>query len=115
MTDETLEVLIRDYLESQPEGEVTFIWQGGEPTLMGIPFFEKAVALQRKFKRSGQEVRNALQTNGLLLNDDWGKFLSDQHFLAGISLDGPRDYHDTYRKTKAGEGTYSQRLPGWKS
>ena len=114
MTDETLEVLIRDYLESQPEGEVTFIWQGGEPTLLGIPFFEKAVVLQKKFKRSGQEVRNALQTNGLLLNDDWGKFFSDQHFLAGISLDGPQDYHNTYRKTKTGEGTYSRALAGLK-
>ena len=112
MSDETLEVLICSYLESQPDGEVTFIWQGGEPTLMGLPFFEKAAAIQRKFKRSGQEVKNAMQTNGLLLDDDWGKFLADQHFLAGISLDGPQQYHDAYRKTKTGEGTYSRALAG---
>ena len=112
MDDETLEVLIRGYLDSQPDGEVTFIWQGGEPTLMGLPFFKKAVALQRKFKRSGQEVSNALQSNGLLLDDDWGKFLADQHFLAGISLDGPQQYHDANRKTRTGEGTYTQALAG---
>ena len=112
MTDEILEVLIRGYLESQTEGEVTFIWQGGEPTIMGLPFFEKAVALQRKFKRSGQEVSNALQSNGLLLNDDWGKFLADQHFLVGISLDGPQQYHDAHRITRTGKGTYTQALAG---
>ena len=112
MSDETLEVLIRSYLESQPDGEVTFIWQGGEPTLMGLPFFIKAAALQGKFKRSGQEIKNALQTNGLLLDDDWGKFLAEQNFLTGISLDGPQQYHDAYRKTKTGEGTYSRALAG---
>jgi len=112
MSDNTLEVLIRSYLESQPDNEVTFIWQGGEPTLLGLPFFEKAIALQRKFKRSGQEVKNALQTNGILLNDDWGKFLSDHHFLAGISLDGPQQYHDACRKSKSGVGTYTQVISG---
>ncbi len=112
MSDETLEMLIRSYLGSQSENEVTFIWQGGEPTLMGIPFFKKAIALQNKFKRPGQEVRNALQTNGILLNNDWGKLLSDEHFLVGISLDGPQQYHDVYRKSKTGEGSYTKTLAG---
>lgn len=112
MSDETLEVFIRDYLDSQPEGEVNFIWQGGEPTLMGLSFFEKAVELQKKYLIPGQVIQNALQTNGLLLNEDWGKFLGDHHFLAGISLDGPQQYHDSYRRTRSGEGTYSQALAG---
>jgi len=64
MADETLEIFIRQYLESQPDGEVTFTWQGGEPTLMGIPFLEKAVALQEMYKRPGQTIQNAIQTNG---------------------------------------------------
>jgi len=112
MSDETLEVLIRSYLESQPESEVTFIWQGGEPTLLDLPFFKKAIKLQGKFKNSGQEVKNALQTNGILLNDGWGKFLADHHFLVGISLDGPQQYHDAYRKSKNGEGTYPKAIAG---
>ena len=71
MADETLGVFIHQYLESQPDGEVNFIWQGGEPTLMGIPFFVKAIEYQKKFGRPGQVIQNAIQTNGLLLNEDW--------------------------------------------
>jgi uncharacterized protein len=112
MDDETLEVLTHQYIESQPDGEVVFTWQGGEPTLMGIAFFEKAVALQEKFKRREQIILNAFQTNGILLNDDWGRFLTDHHFLTGLSLDGPQPLHDTYRKTKSGRGTHSQVLAG---
>ena len=112
MADETLKVFIHEYLESQPDGEVSFIWQGGEPTLMGIPFFVKAIEYQKKFGRSGQVIQNAIQTNGVLLNEDWGRFLADHQFLAGISLDGPQQYHDIYRKTKSGVGTYSLALAG---
>ena len=112
MADETLEVFIRQYVESQPDGEVIFTWQGGEPTLMGIPFFEKAVVLQEKFKRPGQTIQNAFQTNGILLNNDWGRFLSEHRFLAGLSMDGPQLYHDAYRKTGAGGGTHSLALAG---
>jgi len=112
MSVELLENFTRQFIAAHQVPEVTFTWQGGEPTLMGLSFFEKAVALQRKYKRSGQVVSNSLQTNGFLLNDDWGRFLADQHFLAGISLDGPRHYHDTYRKSKTGEGTYNQVIAG---
>lgn len=112
MADETLEIFIHDYLESAPDGEVSFIWQGGEPTLMGLPFFEKVIAYQEKFKRPPQTIQNAIQTNGILLNDSWGRFLVDHHFLAGISLDGPQTYHDTYRTAKSGGGSFSQSLAG---
>jgi uncharacterized protein len=112
MSFETLEAFVQQYLESQPEGEILFTWQGGEPTLMGIPFYEKAVMLQEKYKRPAQTILNAFQTNGILLNEDWGRFLSDHHFLTGLSLDGPQIYHDYYRKTINGEGTHSLVLAG---
>ena len=98
MADDILESYISQYLESQPQGEVNFIWQGGEPTLMGLSFFKKALEFQRKYKRSDQTVLNSFQTNGILLDDDWGRFLADNHFLVGLSMDGPPAYHDTLSK-----------------
>jgi uncharacterized protein len=112
MSDEVLETFIQQYLDSQPEGEVFFTWQGGEPTLMGIPFYEKAVSLQRQYARPGQTVKNALQTNGHLLDDEWGCFLKENVFLVGLSMDGPPELHDTHRKNKAGQGTHTRALAG---
>jgi uncharacterized protein len=112
MSDDVLENFIRQYLDSQPEGEVFFTWQGGEPTLMGIPFYKKAVTLQRQHARPGQTVKNALQTNGHLLNDDWGRFLKENDFLVGLSMDGPPELHDHHRKNKAGQGTHALALAG---
>jgi uncharacterized protein len=109
---ETLEVFISRYLESQPEGEIIFTWQGGEPTLLDIPFYEHALEFQEKFKRPSQTILNTFQTNGILLNDDWGRFLADHHFLVGLSLDGSKDYHDAFRKTRTGDGTHSLALAG---
>ncbi len=108
MSDEVLECLVRSYLGlGFPVNNFPF--QGGEPTLMGLDFYKKVVALQKQYGRTGQTVSNALQTNGILLNDDaWCVFLHEYHFLLGISLDGPEVFHDHYRKDHAGRGTWQR-------
>lgn len=106
MTEDILEVTIKQVL-SQGETEVSFGWQGGEPTLMGLPFFQKAVEMQQRYGR-GQSVGNGLQTNGLLIDREWGKFLGDYKFLVGLSLDGPEHIHNRYRLTKGGKGSWSR-------
>src|SRR5512139_1184598 len=108
MEDAVLERLVRDYIRSVTADEVVFSWQGGEPTLLGIPFFEKAVALQRRYAKPGQRIENDLQTNGTLLDDDWARFLKQNRFLVGLSIDGPRELHDKYRMTKRGEPTFDK-------
>jgi uncharacterized protein len=106
MSDEVLERFIKDYIASVTADEVVFSWQGGEPTLMGLGFFEKVVALQARHARPGQRIENDLQTNGTLLDDDWARFLKAHRFLVGLSIDGPRDIHDNCRLTKRGEPTF---------
>jgi len=106
MADDVLEEMIRQLMErSRPE--VSLVWQGGEPTLMGLPFYQKVVALEQKHGR-GQVVGNGLQTNGLLLDRDWTKFFRQYRFLIGLSLDGPEHVHDHYRCTRDGTGTWSR-------
>ena len=107
MNDAVLECLCRSYLHLRFPVSV-FAWQGGEPTLMGLDFYQKAVRLQKQFAAPGQSVHNALQTNGILLNDSMCRFLADENFLLGISLDGPEEIHDYYRKDYAGRGTYAR-------
>ncbi|HTX66932.1 MAG TPA: anaerobic sulfatase maturase [Opitutaceae bacterium] len=111
MRPDTLEAYIRDYLASQPGAEVNFTWQGGEPTLMGLPFFERVVALQQHYA-AGRRVTNSLQTNGVLLDDAWGAFLGRHGFLVGISIDGPRAMHDAYRVDNGGRPTWSRVMRG---
>ena len=106
MDDEVLERFVRDYIQSVTADEVVFSWQGGEPTLMGLEFFRKVVALQKKHAKAGQRIENDLQTNGTLLDDDWARFLKKHRFLVGLSIDGPREIHDHYRITKQGEPTF---------
>jgi uncharacterized protein len=106
MSDEQLELLIRQYIEGVTADEVVFSWQGGEPTLMGLDFFRKAVALQRKYARPGQRIENDLQTNGTLLDEEWGAFLKEHRFLVGLSIDGPREIHDHFRISKQGKPTF---------
>jgi len=106
MSDEVLEQFVRDYIRSVTADEVVFSWQGGEPTLLGLGFFEKVVALQAKHARAGQRIENDLQTNGTLLDDDWARFLKQHRFLVGLSIDGPREIHDHYRITKHAEPTF---------
>jgi uncharacterized protein len=99
MADDVLESYIRQYIEQQDVPEISFAWQGGEPTLLGVDYFRKIIDLQRKHAK-GKTITNALQTNGTLLNDDWGAFLAQHKFLVGISIDGPPDLHDAYRVDK---------------
>ncbi|MBB4196744.1 anaerobic sulfatase maturase [Rhodoblastus sphagnicola] len=107
MSEEVLEAYIRQYL-AQSGPEAVFLWQGGEPTLAGLDFYRRAVALQRRYRRPRQIVSNSLQTNGILLDDSWCAFLRQEGFLVGISLDGPADRHDLYRRDKAGHGTFDK-------
>lgn len=110
MSDEVLERFVSSYIEAQPFGaeEVEFAWQGGEPTLAGLDFFKRAVALQRAHARPGLTVRNSLQTNGTLLDDEWCEFLREERFLVGLSLDGPADLHDAQRVDHSGAGTFER-------
>ncbi|MEO0795420.1 MAG: anaerobic sulfatase maturase [Verrucomicrobiota bacterium] len=111
MSDEALEAYVKGYIESQPEQTVTFAWQGGEPTLMGVTFFQRVRELQKKYAQ-GRVIENALQTNGTLLDEDWCRFLHDENFLLGISIDGPEKLHNRYRVDKKGGSTYSQVMRG---
>lgn len=113
MTPDGLERYVQQYIEAQPgSAEVNFAWQGGEPTLLGVDFFRQAVALQQRFARAGQPITNALQTNGMLLDDEWCTFLREQNFLVGISIDGAQALHDRYRLDLAGRGTFSRVMAG---
>jgi uncharacterized protein len=111
MSDEVLARLIKDYMQLG-FGVVGFAWQGGEPTLMGVDFFRKAVELQKKYGNSGQQVSNTLQTNGVLLDDNWCRFFHDNKFLLGISIDGPKEFHDQYRVDHSGLGTFDRVMRG---
>jgi uncharacterized protein len=111
MTDDVLESFVRQYIEAQDVPAVTFAWQGGEPTLMGVGFFRKAVELQRRYA-NGKRIENSIQTNGVLLDDAWCEFLAAEHFLVGISIDGPRKMHDRYRVDKGGAPTFERVMKG---
>ncbi|MCM2678650.1 anaerobic sulfatase maturase [Echinimonas agarilytica] len=107
MNDDTLEIYVQQYIEAQAVDGVEFAWQGGEPTLMGIDFFERALHFQKRYA-NGKNIRNTLQTNGIKLDDKWCEFLAKHDFLVGISIDGPADIHDAYRLTRSGKGTHQQ-------
>ncbi len=113
MTDEVLETYIRQLLAAQPNSEVNIAWQGGEPTLMGLAFFKRAAALAEKYRMPGQKVLHTIQTNGILLTDDWARFLKERGFLVGLSVDGPKEMHDAYRVAKGGQGTFDQVMRAW--
>ncbi|WP_213793626.1 anaerobic sulfatase maturase [Klebsiella aerogenes] len=112
MSDETLENFIRQYIDGQDGEQVVFSWQGGEPTLMGLEFFHKVVKFQQQYKKPGQRIENDLQTNGILINDAWAEFLKANHFLVGLSIDGPRELHDRYRITRSGKPTFDKVMAG---
>ncbi|MFT5368488.1 MAG: hypothetical protein ACI8V2_003454 [Candidatus Latescibacterota bacterium] len=111
MSDDTLEQYVKQYIEAQDVPEVNFAWQGGEPTLMGIDFFNKAIAFQARYA-NGKTISNAFQTNGILLDDTWGAFLATHKFLVGVSIDGPQPMHDHYRVDKGGKPTFDQVMRG---
>lgn len=112
MPDDVLEEHIRQYLTSQRSPVVSFAWQGGEPTLLGIEFFERVVDLQRKHRPTGVQIENALQTNGTLLDDRWGEFFKTNAFLIGISVDGPAELHDRFRYDKGSHPSHGKVLEG---
>lgn len=107
MNEEVLEKLIRDYICAQPQEKIEFIWHGGEPTLLGIDYFRKALALQQKYA-NGKTITNAFQTNGTLVNGEWAEFLAANHFLCGLSIDGPKKFHDNHRRYSNGQGSWEQ-------
>jgi len=111
MSQDVLEKLVKDYM--QLDFPVAgFAWQGGEPTLMGVNFFKRAVELQKKYGKAGQQVSNTLQTNGVLLDDNWCSFFRDNKFLLGISIDGPQEFHNYYRVDRSGAGTFDKVVRG---
>ena len=114
MSDDTLEALIRSQIESRAVGqtEVQFAWQGGEPTLMGLPFFERVVALQERHAPAGVRIANTFQTNGVLVDDSYARFFHDHQFLVGISIDGPEPLHDRYRRDASGRGSFKAVMAG---
>ena len=112
MSDATLEEYIRQLLESHRVPDVTVAWQGGEPTLMKLDFFRHSVELVEKYRRPGQVINHTFQTNGLLLNDEWCEFFKKNNFLVGLSVDGPREIHDTYRVDRGGQGTFDKVMKG---
>lgn len=115
MSDEVLERYIRETIEAAQMAampEVSFAWQGGEPTLLGLDYFCKIVSLQHKYAPQGLPIYNALQTNGMLLDDSWGLFLAEHGFLTGLSIDGPKAVHDRYRVDRAGRPTFDAVMRG---
>ena len=111
MSDKVLRAYITKYITSKPTPEVEFVWQGGEPTLLGLNFFKKIIEFQKPFIKQ-KKIINSLQTNGTLLNDEWCQFLKKNKFLVGISLDGPEEIHDRYRHDRGGRGTFDKVMRG---
>ncbi len=114
MSAATLEAYIRQLLESHQSPEVTVAWQGGEPTLMRLEFFQRAVELVEQYRRPGQTIQHTFQTNGILLDDAWCEFFKQHDFLIGLSVDGPRELHDTYRRDRLARGTFDKVMNGWR-
>lgn len=113
MTDDLLEEFTRQYIESQTQPEILFTWHGGETLMRPLSFYRKAVELQRRYAR-GRRIDNCIQTNGTLLNDEWCRFFKENNFLVGISIDGPQEYHDEYRRAKSGKPSYREVMRGIK-
>ena len=96
MADDLLEEYIVQHIQASPEPVINFFWHGGEPTILGLEYFRKIAALQRKHQPEGRRITNGIQTNGLLLDEEWCRFFADENFAVGISLDGPPELHDPY-------------------
>jgi len=113
MPDRVLAAFITNYIASQPTPVVEFVWQGGEPTLLGLDFFKRVIELQKPFVKT-KTITNSLQTNGTLLTSEWCQFLKKHNFMVGISLDGPKEVHDRYRHDRKGNGSFDQVMRGLK-
>lgn len=116
MANDLLEIYIRQLLEAHRQvPEVNISWQGGEPTLMGLDFFELSIKYAEKYKKPGQNLMYTIQTNGTKIDDSWAAFFKNHNFLVGLSMDGPKEIHDTYRVNKGGQGTFDQVYTAWKT
>lgn len=111
MSDQLLERFVKEYIEAQPTPNVSFTWHGGESLLRDVEFYKKALRYQKMYAK-GRQVENCIQTNGVLLNDNWCKFFAENNFLVGVSIDGPEHCHDIYRKNKGGKGTFREVMRG---
>lgn len=114
MPDDLLEEYIVQQIEATAEPVINFFWHGGEPTLLGLDYFRKIVALQRQHQPPGRRITNGIQTNGVSLDDDWCRFFAEEHFAVGLSLDGPQALHDAYRVTKGQKPTHRQAMQGYR-
>jgi len=114
MSDDILEEYIIQHIDASPETVIRFSWHGGEPTVLGLDYFRKIVALQRKHQPPNRRIANGMQTNGILLDEDWCRFLAEEDFAVGLSLDGPQEMHDRYRVTKDKKPSYEQTMRGYK-
>ena len=113
MPDDLLEIYIRQHIEASTGESITFSWHGGEPLLAGTEFYRKAIFYQNKHNKDGKEIINGIQTNGTLINSEWRDFLAEEHFVVGISLDGPERLHDLFRSAKDGSATFSRVMHGY--
>ena len=113
MSESLLEEYIVQHIEAAAGPDVDFSWHGGEPTTLGVGFFQKAVELQRKHKPAGWRVRNGIQTNGIMLDEEWCLFLANEGFSVGLSFDGPAELHDPYRVTRGGKPTHAEAMRGY--
>jgi uncharacterized protein len=113
MNDAVLAAYITRYISSQPTPVVEFVWQGGEPTLLGVEFFQRVIELQKPYVKQ-KTIINSLQTNGTLLTDQWCDFLKKNNFLVGISIDGPKEIHDRYRRDRNNNGSFDKTVEGLK-
>jgi uncharacterized protein len=112
MSDEMLDLYTRQNIEASGGSDIIFSWHGGEPLLAGLDFFRKAVRMQKKYKPHGRDILNGIQTNATLITEEWGRFFSDEHFIAGISLDGPAKYHNRYRKDDGKMSSHADAMRG---
>jgi uncharacterized protein len=108
MPDEVMETYIRQTMAAHPAPEVPIAWQGGEPTLLGLDFFRRTIEAEKKYVRPGQRAANSIQTNGILIDESWCRFFRDNGFLVGLSLDGPRECHDAFRRDKGGKSVFTK-------
>ncbi|MDO9315339.1 MAG: anaerobic sulfatase maturase [Burkholderiaceae bacterium] len=113
MDEATLETYIKQLMASSPGPQVDVAWQGGEPMLRGLDFYRRSVELAEKYRKPHQRILHTLQTNGTLVNDEWAAFFKQHNYLVGLSIDGPRAMHDTYRVSKKGEGSFDDVIRGW--
>ena len=112
MNQNTLKSFIQQYIDAQKVPELVFSWHGGEPTLMGLSFFQNVIELQEKYRKPGMRILNTIQTNGVTLDDAWCQFFKENNFLVGLSLDGPAQFHNAYRVDKVGEPSFERVMAG---